>query len=223
MELSDRTLQVLRNCAGINGNIFIEEGNVVRSVSESRTVLSKSTLDVNFPQGFGIYDLREFLSVLGLVEKPMLGFNEKYVEIVGSSGRSKIKYFFSDPSTLTKASKDIELPSNDAWFTLSRADFTKIKSAAAALGHQEVNVTIHNGVMTLTVTDNGDSTSNQFSLAVDGQSETDTLNAVFSINNLKMVEDGDYRVNLSKKMISHFVNTESNNEYWVALQKSSNF
>jgi hypothetical protein len=223
MELSDRALQVLRNFSGINGNIFIEEGNVVRTVSESRTVLAKSTLDVEFPQSLGIYDLREFLSVLGLVEKPMLGFNEKYVDIVGSTGRSKIKYFYSDPSTLTTVNKDLALPSVDAWFTLDSSTFSKIKSAASALGHQEVNVTIDNGVVMLTTKDNDDDTSNAFSVAVDGESESDNLKAVFNINNLKMVEDGEYRVSLSSKYISHFVNTESNSEYWVALQKSSNF
>ena len=223
MELSDRALQVLRNFSGINGNIFIEEGNVVRTVSESRTVLAKSTLDVEFPQSLGIYDLREFLSVLGLVEKPILGFNEKYVDIVGSTGRSKIKYFYSDPSTLTTVSKDLALPSVDAWFTLDSSTFGKIKSAASALGHQEVNVTIDSGVVMLTTKDNDDDTSNAFSIAVDGESESDNLKAVFNINNLKMVEDGEYRVSLSSKYISHFVNTESNSEYWVALQKSSNF
>jgi len=223
MELSDRALQVLRNFSGINGNIFIEEGNVIRTVSESRTVLAKATLDVEFPQSLGIYDLREFLSVLGLVEKPMLGFNEKYVDIVGSSGRSKIKYFYSDPSTLTTVSKDIGLPSTDAWFSLTSSDFSKIKSAAGALGHSEVIATIDNGVVMLTVKDNDDDTSNAFSIAVDGESESDDLHAVFNINNLKMIEDGDYRVSISSKLISHFVNNESNNEYWVALQKSSKF
>ena len=32
MELSDRASQVLRNFAGINGNIYFNEGNVVRTV-----------------------------------------------------------------------------------------------------------------------------------------------------------------------------------------------
>jgi len=223
MELSDRALQVLRNFSGINGNIFIEEGNVVRTVSESRTVLAKSTLDTQFPTSFGIYDLREFLSVLGLVDAPSLNFSDKYVELSGETGRSKVKYFYSDPSTLTTVNKDLALPSVDAWFTLDSQTFSKIKSAASALGHQEVNVTIDNGVVMLTTKDNDDDTSNAFSIVVEGESESENLKAVFNINNLKMVEDGDYRVSLSSKYISHFVNTESNSEYWVALQKSSNF
>lgn len=223
MELTDRTLEVLRNFSAINGNILIDGSNVLRTVSESRTVLAKATLDMEFPQAFGIYDLREFLSVLGLVESPTLNFTEKYVEISGGSGRFKVKYFYSDPSTLTTVSKDLGLPSEDAWFNLTSSDFGKIKSAASALGHQEVNVSIDNGIVMLTTKDNADDTSNAYSVAVDGESTSEDLHAVFNINNLKMVEDGDYRVTLSSARISHFVNKESNYEYWVALQKQSKF
>ena len=135
MELSDRASQVLRNFAGINGNIYFNEGNVVRTVSESRTVLAKATLDVDFPTSFGIYDLREFLSVMGLVDSPNLNFDQSSVAISDSSGRSKIKYFYSSPDTLTTAKGDLVLPSEDAWFTLDAQTLNRVKSAAGALGH----------------------------------------------------------------------------------------
>ena len=77
--------------------------------------------------------------------------------------------------------------------------------------------------MTLTVKDNDDETSHAFSIVVEGESQCDDLKVVFNINNIRLLEDGDYRVALSSKYISHFVNKESNMEYWVALQKSSQF
>ena len=58
---------------------------------------------------------------------------------------------------------------------------------------------------------------------MEGESQCDDLKVVFNINNIRLLEDGDYRVALSSKYISHFVNKESNMEYWVALQKSSQF
>lgn len=223
MELSDRASQVLRNFAGINGNIYFNEGNVVRTVSESRTVLAKATLDVDFPTSFGIYDLREFLSVMGLVDSPNLNFDQSSVAISDSTGRSKIKYFYSSPDTLTTAKGDLQLPSEDAWFTLDAQTLNRVKSAAGALGHSEVNVHIDNGLMTLTVKDNDDDTSHAFSIVVEGESQCNDLKVVFNINNIRLLEDGDYRVALSSKYISHFVNKDSNMEYWVALQKSSQF
>jgi hypothetical protein len=225
MELSDRTLAVLRNFSGINGNILIGEGSTIRTVSESRTVLAQAYLDIEFPKSFGIYDLREFLSVLNLVDSPNLTFEDNYVTISSSSGRSNIKYFYSDPSTLTTVTKTIDIPCNDAWFRIDRATLNKIKSAAAALGHTEVNATIDNGAVVLTVKDNDDSTSNTFSVVVEGESKSEDMCAVFNINNLKLLEDADYEVRISQKLISMFCNTdpEGQSTYWVALQKSSKF
>ena len=114
------------------------------------------------------------------------------------------------------------MPEAEVRFTLDRATMAKLRKAAMVLGHGEVTVTIDDGVICLTVTDNDDSTSNAFSIQVEGESSCDDLHAVLSIGNLKMV-DGDYDVSLSSKLISHFVNKESNMQYWVALQKNSTF
>ena len=222
MKVTDRTMQVLKNFATINSNIFIEEGNVLRTVSESKTVLSRAEIDMQFPKSFGIYDLGEYLGVMGLVDSPNVDFSDDYVTVSDEAGRTKIKYFYSSPDILTTVQKDISSPSEDAWFTLDRDTRLKITRAAATLGHSEMIVTVVDGIVTLTVTDPEDTTANAFSVAVDGESTTDDLNAVISISNLKMME-GDYRVSLSSKMISHFVNTESNSQYWVALQKNSSF
>lgn len=223
MELSERTLKVLGNFAGINGNIYISEGNVLRTVSESRTVLAKSTIDMEFPQSFGIYDLREFLSVMNLVDSPRLSFSDEEVTITDSSGRSMIKYFYSAIETLTVAKKDIDMPSVEAWFNLDSTTLSKIKSAASALGHDNVHVTLEGSLITLTVKDQDDDTSHTFGIEVEGETDHPEIDVIFNINNLKLIEDGNYRVELSSENISHFVNTESNTEYWVALQQSSKF
>lgn len=222
MELSENTLNVLKNFATINSNIVIEAGNVVKTISESKTVLARAELGESLPRTFGIYELTEFLSVMSLVDQARLDFSEEYVTISDNSGRSKIKYFYSEPDILTKPTKEIVMPEAEVTFTLDRATMAKLRKAAMVLGHGEVTVTNEDGVINLTVNDNDDSTSNAFSIQVEGECTTDNLRAVLSIGNLKMV-DGDYRVSMSSKLISHFVNTESNMQYWVALQKNSTF
>ena len=53
--------------------------------------------------------------------------------------------------------------------------------------------------------------------------ETDkTFKMVFKIENMKMMS-GDYDVTVSSKGISHFKNANSNLEYWIATEASSNF
>lgn len=222
MELSENTLQVLRNFASIHSNIVIQEGNVLRTVSEAKTVLARSEVDVEFPASFGVYDLGEFLSVLNLVDSPRIAFEEKFLTISDGSGRSSVKYFYSDPNILTSSNKDVSMPDPDVSFRLDRETMNRIKRAAAVFGHTEVAVTKEGGAIVLTVLNNEDPTSNTLKMVVDGSSDAEDFKMIFNINNLKMI-DGDYDVYLSSKLISHFVNTESNVEYWVALQKTSKF
>ena len=110
MELNDKTLAVLKNYATINPNVVINEGNVLKTISEAKNVLSSAELDDTFPKTFGIYDLNEFLNVLSLVDSPNLKFEDNYVLVSDCSGRTRIKYFYSDIDMLTVPSKDIIMP-----------------------------------------------------------------------------------------------------------------
>lgn len=222
MELNATTLEVLKNFASINSNLVFNEGNVLKTVSEARSVLSTTNLDVQFPFKFGIYDLNEFLNTIALVDSPRLKFEESHVIISDGSGRSRVKYFYSDQDALTSPSKDIIMPDPEVKFTLDRETLNKIKRASSVLGHTELYVSANNNVVNLSVIDNKDATSNGYSIDVDGTFDDDNFNFVFNIANLKMI-DGDYDVGISSKLISHFVNRSTQIEYWVALEKTSNY
>lgn len=222
MEFSDTTLQVLKNFATINPNVVITEGNTVRTVSEAKNVLSTSVLDVEFPQTFGIYDLNEFLSVLSLVDSPRLKFEESYVVVGDGSGRSRTKYFYSDIENLTRPKKDITMPESEVNFVLDRETLSRIRKASSVLGHTEMSVSSSDNVLSISVLDVNDRTSNAFSIDVDGDFGDEPFNFIFDIRNLKMI-DGDYDVEISSKLLSRFVNKELNLSYWVALEKSSKY
>jgi len=222
MELKDSTLSVLKNYASINPNIVIQEGNTIKTMTEARNVLSSATLDESFPQEFGIYDLNEFLGVINLVGEPRLAFEQDYVVITDSSNRSRIKYFFSDPEMLTSPSKDVKMPSADVTFNLDQDTLNRIKRAASTLGHSELSITGKDGVLSLSVVDSQNATSNAFSIDVSGEFVGDNFNFIFNIANLKMIP-GDYEVGISSKLISHFVNKEVGIQYWIALEKTSEY
>ena len=222
MELSENTLQILKNYAGINSNIVFNEGNNIQTISEAKNVLSAASTVEDFPQDFGIYDLNEFLNVLGLVDVPNLSFEKDYVLISDSSGRSKVKYFFSDPDMLTSPSKKIVMPQCEVQFDLDANTLSRIKRAAAALGHDEVSITPGNGHLTLSVVDSKNATSNTFAIDIAGNYPADPFNFVISISNLKIIP-GDYHVAISSKLISEFSNNELGVSYWIALEKSSTY
>ena len=223
MELNDGTLQVLKNFSGINQNILIKEGNTLRTISEARTVLARAAVKEQFPKNFGIYDLNEFIGVLSLVDTPRLKFDDDYVTIGDSTGRSKVKYFFSAEETLTTPSKDITMPAADVKFVLTNDTLAKLKRAASALGHSEVSITNSGGSLGLSVVDSQNSTSNAFSIDVDGEFKQDAVfNFIIDISNLKILP-GDYDVEISSKLITQFSHKELSVKYWIALEKSSTY
>ena len=223
MELSENTLNVLKNFSGVNQNMMIRTGNTIKTISEARTVLATAKVSEEFPIDFGIYDLNEFIGVLSLVDTPRLDFKDEFVVVNDSTGRSKVKYFFSSEDTLTSPQKDITMPESNVKFTLDNDTMNKLKRAASTLGHGEVSISGQDGVLSLSVVDSQNMTSNAFSIDVDGEFDKDAVfNFILSINNLKILP-GDYEVAISSKLISQFSHKSLDVKYWIALEKTSTF
>lgn len=221
MELSSRTVDILRNFASINPNIVVSEGNTLKTMSIAKNLVAKAVIEETFPTTFGIYDLSEFLSVINLVDNPTIEFGENNCSVRDGSGLSSVRYFYSDPEMLTAPKKDIVMPSTDVQFLLTNDTLSKIKRAAAALGHDEINIRPSNGAIEIAVVDSADSTSNSFSITVDGTyPEGADFNFVMNVGNLKLIGE-DYEVSVSNKLISNLQSTQSETEYFIALEKSS--
>lgn len=222
MEISSNTVNVLKNFASINSNIVIKPGNKLMTISEAKNVLAQAIVPEQFQKIVGIYDLQEFLNVLGLVDQPRVRFDDNYMSIGGSSGRDMIKYYYADVDMLTSPSKIIEMPDADVWFTLDENTLSNLKRAAAVFGHNQMSIEPSDGCIKLTVIDPENSTANQYSIDVDGGYNTESFNFVLNIANLKMVSD-TYNVKISSKLISQFTNEKQDLSYWVALEKSSTY
>lgn len=78
-------------------------------------------------------------------------------------------------------------------------------------------------VVTAEVYDVNDATSNNYSLSIDQDNAcTGKFKFVFSIPNLKLLP-GDYYVSISSKLISHWTNTDYPVNYYIALEKGSEY
>jgi hypothetical protein len=223
MELSDGTLQVLKNFSGINQNILINQGQSLKTISEARNVLARANITEEFTKKFGIYDLNEFIGVLSLVDTPRLKFDDEHVTVGDSTGRSKVKYFFSSEDTLTTPQKDITMPEADLKFVLDNDTLNKLKRAASTLGHNELSISGKDGILSLSVVDSQNYTSNSYSIDIDGDFKEDAVfNFILNIGNLKILP-GDYDVEISSKLITQFKNKDIDVTYWIALEKTSKF
>lgn len=225
MKLTSETLSVLKNFSSINENIMIREGNVLKSMSNSKTVVGKATIDSEFPQDFGIYDLPEFLATLNLVNEPMLTFKKDHVVVADNSGLSKIKYYYTDEDSLVYPPKDINMPEAEIKFTFDNISMDKVLNAARTFKYEDLIITPVDGVLRLTVTDTSNPTAHNFSIDIAGDyDEALKFKIIFNIGNLsKLMMHSDYDVEISRKLISHFTKQQSGVEYWIALEKDSEF
>lgn len=227
MQLSENTFGILKNFSGINPNLVFKQGNQLKTISVAKNILATATISETIPQEFGIYDLNEFLSVVGMFENPNLDFvNTSALKVRDASGAQSVNYFFSDVSNLTAPSKDITMPQCEIEFDLTDAQLNTLRKAASTLGVSDVVISKDaTGDIVIKVTDTKNPTSNSFDLELGGANavvNATEFSMVFTIGNFKFTS-GDYRVKLSSKLISHFQNKTTPIEYWVALEKSSTF
>lgn len=221
MKLSDQTFNILQNFKTIQPNIVFSKGSTLKTMADAKNIMASADIDIAFDQEFGIYDLNEFLATLNLVDSPELDLHRDHAVIRSTSGRSRIKYFFSDPDMLTSPSKEIQMPSSEVKFMLDADTLGKLKKAAATLGHETMTIAPADGALELSVIDPSNSTSNAYSIDVAGEFEG-SFKFVMNLNNLKLIPV-DYDVVISKKLISNFVSRDPQTpvKYWIAMEKTS--
>tara|TARA_B100001093_G_scaffold474579_1_gene499378 strand:- start:2860 stop:3537 length:678 start_codon:yes stop_codon:yes gene_type:complete len=223
MNISNETIDVLKNFAAINPNIVINPGQVLKTISEAKNIMAIADIQEDFPQSFGIYDLNEFLSVISLIESPDIDFDSKFATIKSST--SSVKYYFSEPEILTTPQKDITMPECEFGVSITEEQLSQLKKAAAVLGHSELVLSGNDGNIIATISDEKDATANTFSFDLDSDNECkNDFNFVINIANLKLLP-GDYFVSISSKLISNWTNVSRTApiNYFIALEKSSEF
>ena len=222
MKLNQTTQDILKNFSEINTNILIKPGSELNTISTMKNILAKATINDNFDREFGIYDLNEFLSVVSSLDKPELTLQEKYMTISAEGSRSKVKYFYSDPSVIVSPTKEVNMPESDVTFSLSESNLAQLQKMAAILSSPDLAlIGTKDGDVVLKVCDKKNDTSNKFDIVV-GENATANYTFYFKVENLKIIS-GDYDVAVSSKSIAHFTNTKLPIEYWIALEPDSVF
>lgn len=220
MQLSDKTLNLLKNFAGINQSILFKQGKTIRTISVMKNILAEVNVDEEFERDFGIYNLNEFLNAMSLYQDPQLDFkNESYVSI--QEGKTRSKYFFADPAVIvTPPDKSITLPSEDVSFELNTQQLDKLLKAAAVYGVPDLSVIGENGVVKIVVRDKKNDTSNDYAVVVGETTASFCLN--FKVENIKILP-GSYNVTISSKLLSRFVSEDKNLVYYIALEPDSTY
>ena len=220
MKLSDNTLNVLKNFAGINNSILVKEGKKLRTISVAKNILAEANITEEFPRDVAIYDLNQFLNGLSLHADPDLDFSpDSYITI--KEGKRRVKYFYADPQVIVAPpEKEINLPTEDVCFQLDSTALDKLLKAAAVYQLPDLSAIGENGVVKLVVRDKKNDTSNEYAVVVGETDSVFTFN--FRVENIKIIP-GAYNVVVSSKLLSKFSNTQYDLQYYIALEPDSTF
>jgi len=217
MKIDANTINVLKNFAKINPSIVIQEGNTLKTISPSKTIMAKANVTTDFGKRFAIYNLDRFLSTLSLFSNPELNFKEKFIDI--SDENKNTHYTYADEGAITKApEKEINLPSVDVTFTLTNDNLKDVEKAAGVLQLPEIVVAGDGTNVYLQAADSKNPSGDVYSIAIGTTDKT--FKAIFKSENIKIIP-GDYTVNICSKGISHFKGTDA--EYWIAVESTSTF
>jgi len=220
MKLSDSTLAVLKNFAGINNSILVKKGTQLRTISVAKNILAEAEIPEDFPRDVAIYDLNQFLNGLSLHQDPNLDFTEDS-HITIKEGRRRVKYFYADPQVIiAPPEKEINLPTQEVCFQLESSSLEKLVKAAAVYQLPDLSVIGENGEITMVVRDKKNDTSNEYAVNVGETDKEFEFN--FKMENIKIIP-GSYNVVMSSKLLSEFTNTQYNLKYFIALEPDSTY
>lgn len=220
MKLSAQTLNVLKNFCGINVNMLVKPGKVLRTISPARNVFAKAELPDEFPQEFAIYDLNSFIATLTLFSDFEVDFAKDHATI--SANDASIKYYFASPSIVEGApDKEIVMDETLFSFKMTPEDVAAITKVASVLNAPQISITSKKGKVTVTLNDRKESTSHSYNKVV-GKSEID-FDVIIRVENFKLMA-GNYTVEVAKKKdrgVLIFKCEDFPMTYWLTVETDS--
>ena len=221
MKLSEKTISLLENFSSINQSILVKRGSKLRTISVMKNILAEADVDENFERDFGIYDLPQFLNGVNLMKDPDLDLKNETYMIIREGKSTKVKFAFADPEVIiTPPEKPLELPSSDVKFQLDSNHLQKLLKASAIYQLPDLSAIGDGKEITLVVSDRKNDNSNEYTLVVGKTDNEFVFN--FKMENIKLIP-GSYDVQISKKNLAKFTNSNYNLDYFIALEPDSSY
>jgi hypothetical protein len=218
MKLDTKTVNVLKNFSTINPSMLFREGNTLKTISPTKTVMAKANIDTPINKKFAIYNLGKLLSTLSFYDNPEIELRDQNLVISNGNGSSTTLAYADESTIKTPPDRDISLPSVDAEFKISNSALTNIMKMLGTLGLPEIAIVGDGTNLYVSALDSKNAGSECHTEKVGVTSKT--FRAIFKAENIKLIA-GDYDVAVSSKGISHFKGAEA--EYWIAVEQNSTF
>lgn len=227
MKLTPHSELILRNFASINSNLFVRAGNYIKTKSPMAELVVEAELDVKFPREFGIFDMKQFLASVELIEDPSLDFGDRSVTI--HNEMSSVKYNYADMDALNVYEGTPKIPDTKVSFVLRKDQLDSLKKAASVLHHEDIAFINVDGKLAAQVDTvnsmNKNVSRNSFNINLGIDVEGD-FKYVVKLSQLVMIP-GDYAVEFASGKRDHFAKFKlvdhPNLTYWMGLQRKESY
>jgi prolyl oligopeptidase PreP (S9A serine peptidase family) len=222
MKISKKTFDIFKNFSGIRSSIYVEAGNVIRTVSAAKNIMAEAKVDEDFKKPFAIFDLGKFIATTSLFQNPEYQFDDKSVTIKSPNG-SSVNYFYADEKLVEKINKTIKMPNITVSFALTANQIAEILKASSVLQLDTICIRpTDTGNIEIVSFDRKiglNSSSNNFSMVLSETSDNN-FKILIDIELLKMQTD-DYQVDVGGTSVAKFTGKNNAVTYWIALRSES--
>ena len=216
MQISKRTIDILKNFNIVQSSIFFDEFNVIKQMSLAGNIIAVADIEEELPK-FGIYNLSEFLGMINLfnIEETDFEFGEKFLTV--KSGRRNFRYLYTDMDLLPTYGKIKEsekykaFDKFDSYFTMTENDIATVKKASSILKLSHININMEDTTGIFTIKDE-ESNSNTFKIDIEGEGKCDVS---FNVENLILVP-GNYQVLISQNKVIKFEHESKELFYFIS-------
>ena len=212
MQLSSKTLAILKNFSTINQGLIIKEGNTLRTMAKSKSVVAVAEVDETFPTDCKIYDLQKFLGIFSVFNDPDIEWNETSASI--TSGKSGLRYGYGE-SVTPEPPETMKEFVGDATFELAAEDLSQIMKMAGILEScYIVQFTLTNDVCEVSLESTEGANRNRFNIEVSDANIDEEVIAKLNLDDLRILPL-PYRVEVKSGAV-RLVNDEYNIFYLIA-------
>lgn len=224
VRLSKADIDTLKSLYPINQTLKIVGGdNHLKTINEQRSVACETDMEAVLPRTFCIYDLREFISVLNIIENPVLDFsNDKFVVVKSEDGKQKLRYLDGAANLINSYfEKDFKLPSEDIEVNVSAQQLKAVMNAAQTLKLGYIGFRSVDGVIMLSAFDRNNGSGEETNgYSVEVGETTDEFDMFYKAEALTIL-DGDCKFEISARKISKVTNGAK--VFWMSLDANSTF
>lgn len=242
--ISNETLSILKALHNVDMSLKInsddisedeqEDGStkqktILRVKSQNNTMLCKVFVDEVFPRNVHIYDIREFISVINIVNEPQLDLSkDNVITIVSSDGKQTLRYREAEEVLITSyVGKDIDVGDEDLTFSISEKLFESTFTASQTmkldyLGFKGDGECAH--ISAFGKNEGKDSQTNSFDVKIGETDKTFDMFYKLDVNNLKvLMGEGDLEFTVNGKRKLTKVETQSGKTFWITMDSKSSY